>query len=184
MTSSMRFGALLVSVLLVAPAAEAQLAAVRLGAKVRVEAKDVDTRQVVGTVVLRSGDVITIRRANRELLTLPASRIASLDVSHGKTHANGARTGAIAGTGWGAAVGLLTIGGAHTCTDPDNARQCGPPQPPDVAKWVGLWTVSGALFGATVGAIMGSERWERLVVGGRSAMNLQQPGTVLTVAFP
>ena len=70
MTSSMRFGALLVSVLLVAPAAEAQLAAVRLGAKVRVEAKDVDTRQVIGTVVLRSGDVITIRRATRYLLTL------------------------------------------------------------------------------------------------------------------
>lgn len=179
----MRLPTLLVSVLLVAPAAEAQLAAVRLGARVRIEAMDVDTGRIVGTVVLRSGDVVTIRGANRELLTFPASRIASLDVSSGKTRASGARTGAIIGTGWGTAVGLLTIGAAHTCTGPRDARTCTPAQPPDIAKWVGLWTASSALLGASVGAILGGERWERLGVGGRATMRLQERGAGLTVAF-
>lgn len=179
----MRLAALLLSVLLVAPAAEAQLAAVQLGAKVRIDAMDIDTGKIVGTVVLRTGDVVTIRGANRQLLTFPASRIASLDVSSGKTRASGARTGAIIGTGWGTAVGLLTIGAAHTCTVAYNSRDCGPAQPPDIAKWVGLWTVSSALLGASVGAILGGERWDRLVVRGRAGMNVQERGTVLSVAF-
>ena len=173
----------LLGLLMMAPVAHAQLTEVRPGARVRIEAPDVDASQIVGTVVLRSGDVLRVRRSNTELLTIPASRIASIEVSRGKTHSRGARNGAIVGTAWGAVLGLVTIGGAKTCSGPADARMCGLAQPPDVAAWVGYSMVSGAVVGTIVGALVRSERWERLSVGGRTTMGFRDGSARVEVAF-
>ncbi len=178
----MRLASLLVCVLLVAPAAQAQLAAVPLGAKVRIISTDL-SGPVEGSVVLRSRDVVTIRDANRELRTFPVSQIALLEMHRKRMRADGARGGAVIGAALGVVGGLMSISGAHTCTGGGDTRRCIPAQPPDVAKWVGLWTASGAVSGALVGAIRGGERWERLEVAGRAAVNTKPRGTLLSVAF-
>lgn len=148
------------------------------GARVRITAPGIVAGRYVGTVLSRSGDTLTLGSPNTQPLAIPSSRIASLEVSRGKSRS----AGAIRGIKWGApiglAFGLLTMGIADEClgcTNDGNAD--------GRAAWVGMNLVSGVVWGAGIGALIGREHWERFDVTHRASIDVTPYGTRLALRY-
>jgi hypothetical protein len=149
------------------------------GAKVRVTAPGVVAARYAGTVLARSGDTLTIGSPNAMPLAIPTSRITTLEVSRGKSRADGAVRGMKWGTPIGLAFGVLTMGIADEClgcaTDGHNAD--------GRAAWVGMNVLSGVLWGAGIGALIGRERWETFDIPRRTAIGLAPGRATLALRY-
>ena len=171
----MRIAVLLLATLsLLAPAAAAAQVPVVLAPNTRIRyAVAPDTPAVVANVVAQRGDTLWVRPVHAaDTLALGMSRLARLDVSHGKeTHAlHHAGVGFLIGA---AAGGVLGYAGGSDCSSSD---------------WIcfsrGETAVfSAALFGAVgagVGSVVGwvnpSERWEPVALPGSARFTLRSDG--------
>jgi hypothetical protein len=149
------------------------------GARVRITAPGIVAGRYVGTVLSRSGDTVTVGSPNSLPLALPTSRIASLEISRGKSRSEGAKRGIRWGAPIGLALGLLTIGFSDACYDCVNRSD-------DVGSrvaWVGVNGASGALWGAGIGALIGRERWEPFDLQHHAALELRSGGASLALRY-
>jgi hypothetical protein len=137
--------------------AHAQFKELDPGTRVRLQAPSAVAGKLIGVVIARSRDSLTVSRSNAMPVTLPVSALTSLEVSRGKSHGRGAAKGALWGGGVFAVLGLvLPMDDCPNGTSSDTCSTEG-----SRAEGV-LWAAtSGAMAGALVGGIVGAERWER-----------------------
>lgn len=119
------------------------------GARVRIDAPGIVADGYTGTVLTRTADTLTVGDPRSAPMTLPITRITSLEISRGKSRSAGALRGILIGAPIGLAIGLVSTADGTTCTSCDESA----------ASVVALFTLSGAVWGAGIGAIVGRERW-------------------------
>jgi hypothetical protein len=169
-----------------AEVARAQLAPVGVGARVRLEAPAVGVQRLDATVVGVDGDSLEIERHGARRW-LAVHDIRRLELYRGRDRASAARRGALWGAGIGTFLGLTIAGmtSAHTreCALP-NSQQCelAPWPVRKVVGWTALTAVGTGAYGAGVGALLGRERWER-VLPARAAIAPAPGGVGVRVAF-
>jgi hypothetical protein len=173
----MRRAFLAVSVLLsihaspIAAQSVAPLSDVQPGARIRVDAPGIVAGRFVGTVLTRRADTLTIGNPATSPVTVPLTRVTSLEVSRGKSRSAGALRGTVWGAPIGAGLGLFAIAlsdHCKTCTDE-----------PSGAEGVALFTLSGAVWGAGIGAIVGRERWDRYQLDARTSLCVRRDGVAI-----
>ncbi len=152
-------------VLLLPHCVVAQVGELQPGARIRLSAPGLVANDYVGVLLQRVGDTLVVAGTNLAQVRVPTSMVEHLDVSRGKSRTEGA----IAGMKWGVpimtAFGIL-IGTSienvdcRTCTTTDNDR----------ASIVGLFALSGAMYGAGIGALIGKEDWEELDLGVKTGL--------------
>lgn len=159
--------------------AGAQLAELQPAARVRLRAPGVIAGRLQGVVIARTADTVTIATPSAAPLQVPLARITSAEVSRGKSHRDGALKGLKWGTGLGLVSGILGAIGYEECTG-DDCRD-------ELTRGEAFTTslVGGALVGAGIGAMIGSEHWERLDLPVRNTVRPTRRGAavVLTYAF-
>jgi hypothetical protein len=150
----------------------AQVSEVQPGARVRVTAPGIVAGDFVGTVLTRTADTIAVGGPNVVPIHIPWARISSLEISRGKSRADGA----IVGIKWGAplmaAVGA-TLGIAGTGLN-DRCTQCDDISLGEAVSVTALFALSGAFYGAGIGAIVGRERWDQFDVGARTSLRIDR----------
>ncbi|HEV7994266.1 MAG TPA: hypothetical protein VGP25_20750 [Gemmatimonadaceae bacterium] len=145
------------------------------GVKVRVAAPGIVAGRYVGTVLSRAGDTLTVGSPNGLPFVLPMSRISSLEISRGKSHADGAVRGIKWGAPIGAAFGLVTMSALNDCYECSGA---------DIKlSWVGLSTLSGVGYGALIGALIGRERWDDFDIPRHTAIGIHPGGASLALRY-
>ena len=173
--------AALVTIALLSAAADlhAQGSRVVVGDRVRVDAPTLRVRHLNGLVV-GTGDTIVVAR-NGRITRLPVDAVTRLDVYRGRSRRRGAWRGAIAGTGFGLALGLMSAGYSERC--PPEGGECNPPwSRGKIAGYTAGFTAFGTLCGTGSGALIGAAQWER-VRGGRVSMTAVPGGIGLRVAL-
>jgi hypothetical protein len=155
----------------------AQLTEAQPGARVRLEAPGILAGKYEGTVLTRSADTLRVGGPNSAPVTVPVDRLTSFELSRGSSRLLGAKHG----TYWGSAVGLVlglavlpSFASCSSCGDISNGEQ---------ASFVFYMTVSGALYGAGIGAIVGRERWERFDLTPRPVMGFRAGRPVLGLSL-
>ena len=149
--------------LVAATMAQAQQAELDVGARVRVHVPSL-ARRGMEAVVAGSGDTLVLV-VNGARLRIPAAEVQRLELSRGRSRADGARTGVL----WGAAIGAA-VGAASTSQARDTLggcyleQRCDDPTIGERLEYVGMATIGGAMWGALVGAIAGRERWDPIPV--------------------
>ncbi|UCC84509.1 MAG: hypothetical protein JSW46_06165 [Gemmatimonadota bacterium] len=120
------------------------------GDRVRVTAPTIDPDTFVGTVVAMGADACVLEvEGHAGPLPLPLASVTSLEVSRGQKSR----------TLWGAGIGLVAGGAAGAAIGSASSRG---------DEWSGLGTLAyaaggawlGLLFGAAIGAVIRTERWE------------------------
>lgn len=169
--------AVLLAVTLAAPAS-AQLTEAQPGARVRVQAPGVVAGKFEGTVLTRLPDTLVVGGPNVIPVRVPLAKITGLEISRGKSRADGA----IVGMKWGvpimAAVGVV-IGVAASSDDCTNCT----PIEGGVVGATGLFAVTGAIYGAGIGALIGRERWEQFDLSPRTSLDMRQGRIGLGLSF-
>jgi len=143
---------------------------VQPGARVRVRAPGIVAGRYVGTVLTRSGDTVSLGSPAGAPFAVPLSRMSSLEVSRGKSRMDGA----LRGIAWGAPIGLGLAVVAYGLGNYVECPTCN--DEPSRAEGVALITLSGAVWGAGLGAIIGRERWERFQLAPRAALGAHHAG--------
>ena len=146
-----RAGGLLAAIALVSACSlNAQIPTLSGGTRVRLWKRGAGAA-ISGRVFSQTGD--TIRIASNEVVhTVPTASIARIDVGSGRSRGAGAIRGA--------RIGALTMGGF--CLVVCSAAYLADSSAGDfgsLAGFVGLSAYSGALWGAIIGAIVGTERF-------------------------
>jgi hypothetical protein len=167
------------------PRAEAQLASLaefQPGTRVRVQAPGVVAGPLEATVVARSRDTVTLTRQHGGPISVPLGAITAAEVSRGRSHGDGAVKGLSWGAGAGLVVGLLSAIVYDARSDACGLEPCENDLSPGEVVAGGFLT--GAVLGAGIGAIAGSERWERLTIPTFVALRPNRVGlTLLGVPF-
>jgi hypothetical protein len=125
-----------------------------------------------GTLLSRTADTLKLGSPNGAPVAIPIARLTSIEVSRGKSRTAGALRGIMWGAPIGLAAGVLSAsavtGDCVGCTD-DYSK----------AGWIGLSTLSGVLWGAGIGALVGRERWEVFQLAPRTSIGLSTNGVML-----
>jgi hypothetical protein len=150
------------------------------GARVRVTAPGVVAARFVGTVLSRNGDTLNVASPNVSPFAVPTSRITSLEVSRGKSHADGAIRGVKWGAPIGLALGLLTIGVVGDCIGCIKAESN---KSGAQAAWLGMNAFGGAIWGAGIGALVGREHWEPFDVQRHAALGVRPGGASFALRY-
>ncbi len=137
-----------------------QMLELQPGARVRVRADGALAGRLTGIVIARSSDSLTLARSNLAPLTIPMSRLTAVEISRGKSHKAGAAKGLVIGVGVGLLLGLTPIPEADCRAGVCDAQL-------SRAEFIGTMMVGSAGLGAGIGAITGSERWDRYLVPAR-----------------
>jgi hypothetical protein len=145
------------------------------GVRVRITAPGIVAGRYVGTVLSRSGDTVMVGSPTAQPLAIPSSRIVSLEIRRGKSRGDGALRGIKWGIPIGLALGAVTVGFAD-CTDCSNDAG-------QALGWIALNGVSGAIWGAGIGALIGRERWERFDLPRRAAIRVTPGGAMLGMRY-
>jgi hypothetical protein len=134
----------------------AQLVELQPGTKVRVQAPGAIARRVTGLLIARTTDSITMTRPNATPVSIPLRSLTSLEISRGKSRWRGAGKGALWGSGSMAV--LFAIIPPSGCRDREGRTAC-----EDLGRGesMAIGAVGGAFWGALIGALIGSERWDR-----------------------
>ena len=152
----MRFTTPLICILVALPGprvAGQEVPHVALGDRVRLSAPAIAPDPIVGTVISRGADTLTLAVVDRETpLGVPLGGVQSLDVSRGK-HSH-----ALAGLGIGVGFGLI-LGAIEGANSQDNYL-CS-----DSGTCAAFGAVSWGLTGLLIGALVRSEQWERVPLG-------------------
>jgi hypothetical protein len=146
-----RFRSLACLAFLVTVPSRAQVPEVPMGARVRVTAPSATANKYVGIVSSQQRDTLTLRRYDRSSIAIPTSAVTSLDLHRGKNRTKGAL--------WGAAAGLI-LGGILGLVSASAEKE--PCFCPTDAQVTVLTAGAGALTGGAVGALFGTDRWERV----------------------
>lgn len=149
---------------------------VQPGAKVRITAPGIVAGRYIGTVLSRSDDTLTLGSPNAAPFVIPTSRIATLEISHGKSRSAGAVRGMVWGLPIGLAMGALL---AASVTDCAACSQNG--ESPGEA--VVLSTLSGVIWGAGIGALVGRERWDAFDLPRHAALGIRSGGPALALRY-
>ena len=166
------------AVLMSSPAA-AQVGELQPGARVRISAPGLVADDYVGVLLQRVGDTLVVAGTNLAQVRLPIAQIAGLEISRGKSRADGA----IEGVKWGAPImGVLGLvlfnaGSEVSCTGTCTVNEY------DRFSIGALFAVSGAIYGAGIGALIGKERWEEFDVGARTALRVQRGRVGVGLAY-
>ena len=145
----------------------AQVSEIQPGARVRITAPGIVAGRYASTVLTRTADTIRVGGPDKSPLDIPISRITSLEVSRGDSRALGAGRGVLWGGGIGLAMGII-LAAADESSSPDyNGLGAG--------ATVAYTTLSGVIYGAVIGAIVGRERWESFDIPVRTSFRVH-PG--------
>ncbi len=131
----------------------AQMAELRPGVRVRIEAPGEIAGRLTGLVVARSADSLTVSQSDATPLTVAIAKVSTLQISRGKSRTRGALKGIIWAAPTGLAMGFTPIGDA-TCSGVPT--RC---VPVSRRSWVVTMVTGSVVIGAGVGALVGSERW-------------------------
>lgn len=154
---SLRRAGLACAIALLSPGqAWAQLAELRPGSRVRVEAPGELAGRVEATVLERGADTLRIARPNSAPIPVPIAAITWLAVNRGPSRRAGTVKGATRGAIVGLGFGLLNVFFSDC-----GGRYC---ETSYKAGGVAVFTAVGAGAGALIGASRGADRWERLVL--------------------
>jgi hypothetical protein len=134
-------------------------------ARVRVVAPPLVPTPTIATATGHRADSLVLQVSRSSTMVVPVASIQSLEISQGKRRktATGALVGALVG---GAATALFLSG---FCSDPDSACQAD-----EVARAVVIIAVPPTVLGALVGAVIWTERWDRLPL---ERLDLRNRGT-------
>jgi hypothetical protein len=143
----------------------AQSAELIPGQKVRLVAPSVFAGRFQGTVLERRGDSIVVAKPGGVPATLSVTAIDAAQVSRGKSRARGAGKGTLWGLGVGGGLAILVGIPAATRAEANGTADS------DVTSYVvGQLVFGGAFWGAIIGTMVGSERWDQVKVPGRVTM--------------
>jgi hypothetical protein len=123
---------------------DAQLPTLQPGLRVRVDARPVVARRVVGTLMLQTQDTLVVASSASEWHRVPIAVVASLDVHMGRSRRSGLRRGLLLGAG---IIGGGVLIGGGLATDDD---------------FVFPVALTGTSIGALAGFFIGSDRWLRV----------------------
>lgn len=148
------------------------------GAKVRLTAPGVVAGQVEGLVASRTADSVVLLTSKPMQYRIALASVSGLAVSQGKSRLIGAAKGSV----WGG--GIMLVLSAAMSGDPDVRRGDYENSPTvSVPAFIALETVSGAMLGAGIGAIVGSERWSSYDLPSRVTVGVAKSRVGLSVAF-
>jgi len=133
------------------------------GTRVRIGARGILAGQVVGTVNHTTDGSLVVVDEKGGPVTVPINGLTSIEVSRGRSASHGALKGALWGAGLGAAVGLPFA----FRPEPSNNTWWEPTTGTKLVAWT---TASGVAIGASLGAVFGSEQWERVKLPARIAV--------------
>ena len=176
MHRSLRRAAAYSSILLscLAAVAAAQYTEARPGARVRLQAPGIVAGRYVGTVLTRDSSAIHVGGPTAAPVDVPFDRITSLEISRGKSRSAGAWRGIQWGAPIGLGFGLLLAPSLREC-DPT----CHDATSSEKNEFVVAGAISGVLWGAGIGALIGRERWERFDVAPRMGVDTRKGRTQL-----
>lgn len=149
-----------------AAVAAAQYTEARPGARVRLRAPGIVAGRYVGTVLTRDSGAIHLGSPTAAPVDVPFDRITVLEISRGKSRSAGAWLGIEWGAPIGLGLGLLLAPSLRVC-DPT----CHDATASEKNNFVGVGAVSGVLWGAGIGALIGRERWERFDIAPRTGVD-------------
>lgn len=139
----------------------AQVSELQPGARVRITAPGIVAGRYAATVLTRTTDTVRVSAPGKAPFDIPVSRITALEVSRGNSRALGAGRGVLWGGGIGLALGLIIA-----ATDDSSANYYAL----SAGETVAYSTVSGFVYGAIIGAIVGRERWEAFEMPVRTSL--------------
>jgi hypothetical protein len=148
---------------------------------VRVQAPGVVAGPLEATVVTRSRDTVTLTNSRGAPIPVPLAAITAAEVSHGRSHREGAVKGLAWGAGAGLVVGLLSAIVYDARSDECGAEPCDNNLSPGEVVVGGL--VTGGVIGTGMGAIAGVEHWDRLTIPTFVAVRPSRVGLALVVAM-
>jgi hypothetical protein len=152
--------------LVAATMAQAQQAELDVGARVRVFAPSLAAKGLEGTVA-HNGDTLVLVVSGARV-RIPATVVQRLELSRGRSGADGARRGVVWGAAFGAVLGAISTEEARyalggSCVDSE--YECdGTPTAGQRVTYVGTMIIGGAVWGALIGAIVGRERWDAIPI--------------------
>ena len=167
---------------LTVPRADAQLAELQPGARVRVQAPGVVAGRLEATVIARARDTVTLTMPKGAPIPVPLAAITTAEVSRGRSHRDGAVKGLAWGAGVGLAVGILSAVTYDARSDACGTEPCENDYSPGEVVAGGFMT--GAMLGAGIGALKGAEHWERLTIQTYVALRRSRDGLTLALAIP
>lgn len=153
--------------------AEAQLTNLIPGVRARIRAPGSVSGRLTGTVINRTSDSLSFAMENGVPVQVPLSALTSVEVSRGKSRSKGALKGAMWGGGIGLLSGLFSDSGEENCTTDCYSR----------GEYVAAGVIGLGLTGAAIGAIIGSESWDRLDVPVRTALIRTRGGPTMVVSL-
>ena len=165
-TSSFIRALLVPCILCAAPPAAAQMADLQTGVRVRLAAPGVTAARIEGMVVRRTTDSIAVVTQPGGIVVVPTRSITAGEISRGKSRAAGAKRGFVWGTGTMTLYGILLMS-IDECAGDNRAGSTAPRCKETGWEFVPLAAVSGGLWGAGIGALIGRERWEQFSMPAR-----------------
>lgn len=150
--------------------AAAQLSELQPGARVRVVAPGVVAGRYEGTILTRSSDTLVVGAPNATPIRVPLSRITSLEVSRGKSRADGA----VAGIKWGAPIMAAIAASLVITTLANDCKTCSPLSADKAVSAIASLTLGGALYGAGIGALIGREHWDQFDLAQRTSLRIER----------
>jgi len=165
--------------LFAAPAAvRAQLVELQPGMRIRVEAPGIIAGRLAGTVLSRTGDSLDLAAPNGVPMRIATARLTKIEVSRGKSRMEGAKRGLM----WGVPIlgGFSTLIAVATPACP--ASRCGIDGEFPKGEFVMWGFISGAMYGAGIGALIGREKWDRYDLPARPAVGLRDGRATLGVS--
>ncbi len=135
------------------------------GAVIRAQRTGSDER-LVGTLVTRTPDTLTIALRSGGVLKLPASSVRTLEVSTGRRRlAPAVKYAAIGAVGWAVVAAAVP----YTPCDPARYSNCNESNSMSRSEFVATQVAGMAIIAGAVGAIRGTEGWARVEGGSASA---------------
>jgi hypothetical protein len=174
-------GAIACLVAVTAARADAQLAELQPGARVRVHAPEVVAGRLEAVVIARTRDTVTLTTPRGRPIPVPLAAITAAEVRRGRSHSEGAVKGLKLGTGIGLAMGLLSAIGYDAGSDPCGSEPCENDFTP--GELVAAGFITGATLGAGIGAMVGAEHWERLTIPARVLVRRDRDRLTLGLAI-
>jgi hypothetical protein len=173
----MRLATLGIALLACASVLQAQSSELQPGARVRLEAPGITAARLTGTILSRAGDTLLVGGPNVAPIRVPLTSISSLEVSRGSSRMEGAKRG----IAWGLPIGLVF--GTIVAISADCNSCLNPPTDTERADFALASTVSGVVWGAGIGALIGRERWERFDVNPRVSFTARDRGMGVAVSL-
>ncbi len=158
---------LLIALIVISTAAAAQTPDVPVGSLVLVERRG--NRDFVGNLTRLTRDSVHVTIASGAPRAFGMSEIRRLRLGTGRTSAAGAWQGTKVGTRWGA-TGALVLAAIIVREGESTGT---PGQIGAIVGFTGLGAVSGAVWGAVIGAFVKAEDWETVFPAPRARLTMK-----------